>query len=202
MSSAYEYRRLSPKERERVVQQRRERGYPRHAPPHPFRHAGHYFITAVNYEHANIMATPERRTEFEDHLLSHLAEIGAELGAWVILPNHYHVEVGVASLDDISHVLQHVHGSTARAWNLADGCTGRRRVWYKFQDRVIRDEAHFHRAINYIHYNPVKHGYVDSPYDWPWASLETYESNYGRDWLREQWKRYTPSDDAQEWHEP
>ncbi len=202
MSSAYEYRRLSLEERESVVQQRRERGYPHHAPPHPFRHAGHYFITAANYEHNNVMASADRRTEFEEQLLTHLAEIGAELGAWVILPNHYHVEVGVESLDTVSQVLQHLHGVTARAWNLSDGVTGRRRVWYRFQDRVIRDEAHYHRAINYIHYNPVKHGYVDSPYDWPWSSLETYEATYGRDWLRAQWKRYAPRDDAQDWHEP
>ena len=38
----YEYRKLTPEEREAVLRQRRECGYPRHAPPHPFREAGRY----------------------------------------------------------------------------------------------------------------------------------------------------------------
>ena len=199
MSPAYEYRRLSPEERAAVVRQRRVHGYPLHAPPHPFRQAGYYFITMANYEHNPIMNTPERRTGFEKMLLEHLAEVGADAVGWSILPNHYHVAVGVQHLDELSGALQHLHGITSRAWNLADGLTGKRRVWYKYRDRKIRNEVHYHRALNYIHYNPVKHGYVDSPYDWPWTSLENYLIMYGRDWLRERWRQYTPSNDGAEW---
>jgi len=36
----YEYRKLSPKEREEIVNYRQVHGYPLHAPPHPFRGAG------------------------------------------------------------------------------------------------------------------------------------------------------------------
>jgi putative transposase len=53
---AYEYRRLTPEEREEVLQRRREAGYPLHSPPHPFRGPAHYLITAANYEHVAIMA--------------------------------------------------------------------------------------------------------------------------------------------------
>ena len=111
MSLAYEYRRLSPEEREAVVRRRSERGYPLHAPPHPFRQAGHYMITAAHQEHVPLMSTPERRTEFDGLLLKHLAEIGEDVVGWVILPNHYHVEVGVQDFTDLSSALQHLHGA-------------------------------------------------------------------------------------------
>jgi hypothetical protein len=65
----YEYRKLSPSEREEIVRYRQERGYPLHAPPHPFREAGYYLITAAKHEHAPIMDSPLRRTEFEIFLL-------------------------------------------------------------------------------------------------------------------------------------
>jgi hypothetical protein len=52
----YDYRRMTPEEREEVVAHRHELGYSLHQPPHPFRDAGHYFITAANYEHASIMS--------------------------------------------------------------------------------------------------------------------------------------------------
>jgi len=63
-------------------------------------------------------------------------------------------------------------------------------LWYKFRDRYIRDERHYYHALNYLHYNAVKHGYVESPYDWPWSSVHLYLDTYGRPWLRERWNKY------------
>jgi len=191
----YEYRRLSQKEREELVRYRREHGYPLHAPPHPFRDAGTYMISAANFEHRAIMNSPERRTKFETRLLSAMKEIAAEIIAWVVLPNHYHILISVQALDDISAALKHLHGVTSREWNTEDNLTGKRRVWYKFVDTYIRNEAHGQVAFNYIHYNPVKHGYVLDPYDWPWSSLSLYDEDMGKDWLRNQWKTYKPSED-------
>ena len=74
---AYEYRKLSPEERESVVRQRMARGYPLHAPPHPFRDVGQYLLTAANFEHAAIMASSDRRTEFEGGLLEVMKEVQA-----------------------------------------------------------------------------------------------------------------------------
>jgi putative transposase len=38
--------------------------------------------------------------------------------------------------------------------------------------------------MDYIHYNPVKHGFVKSPIDWPHSSFETAVKRgyYERDW--------------------
>jgi len=193
---SYEYRKLTPKEREEIVHYRSERGYPLHAPPHPFREAGAYLISVANFEHRAIMKSPERRTEFEMRLLNILQEIADDLIAWVILRNHYHFLTLVQSLDHISAALKHLHGTTSREWNIEDNLTGKRRVWYKFADTYIRNEAHLHLAFNYIHYNPVKHGYVTDPYAWHWSSLSLYCDDLGRGWLREHWKSYTPPPDC------
>lgn len=192
---SYEYRKLSPKEREEIVNYRSERGYPLHAPPHPFREAGAYLISAANFEHKAIMKTPKRRTEFEILLLKAMKEIADEIVAWVVLPNHYHVLLYVQSLDHVSVALKQLHGATSREWNIEDGLTGKRRVWYKFVDTYIRNVSHFHTAFNYVHYNPAKHGYVNDPYVWQWSSLSLYYDDMGKEWLREHWKSYTPSSD-------
>jgi len=195
----YEYRKMTPEEREEVLRYRRECGYPPHAPPHLLRETGWYFLTAANYEHVAIMAAPERCTDFEAHLLTALGSIQAEVFGWVILPNHYHIVVGVESLDQVSAVLRQLHGSTARERNLADHLTEVRRVWYKFTDRMIRNDLHFYRALNYIHFNPVKHHYVDDPYDWPWSSLHNYLEAQGREWLHEKWRAYLPDTFGKGW---
>lgn len=190
----YEYRELSPKEREEIVNRRRAHGYPLHAPPHPFRGAGAYMITATNFEHRAIMSSPERRTELEIRLLNSIKEIAEDIIAWVVLPNHYHLLIGVQSLGDVSATLKHLHGTTSHEWNIEDNLTGRRRVWYKFVDTFIRNQTQLHTAFNYIHYNPVKHNYVNNPYDWAWSSLHIYCESMGKDFLQTEWQAYQPSD--------
>ena len=103
-------------------------------------------------------------------MIAVLRSLYAKVFGWVVLPNHYHVLVGIESLDQVSAALKQLHGVTSREWNLADQQTGKRRVWYKFADRVIRDDAALYRALNYIHINPLKHEYIDDPYAWPWRS--------------------------------
>ena len=188
----YEYRKLSAKERDDVVKYRQEHGYPLHAPPHPFRDAGAYLISAANFEHRPIMSSPERRTQFETRLLDSIQEIAEEITGWVILPNHYHILLAVDSLDAVSETLKYLHGKTSREWNIEDNLTGKRRVWYKFEDTFIRNNAHLHTTFNYIHYNPVKHGYVSNPFDWPWSSIHIYHEDNGPAWLQEQWNAHEP----------
>ena len=190
----YEYRKLSPKEREEIVNYRRERGYPLHAPPHPFREAGAYLISAANFEHKPVMNSASRRTVFETGLLKTFNEIADEIIAWVVLPNHYHILLHVQSLNHVSAALKQLHGTMSREWNIEDELTSKRRVWYKFADTYIRNDAHLRLAFNYIHYNPVKHGYIKDPFEWLWSSLSLYHDDMGRDWLRDHWRTYTPLD--------
>jgi len=92
-----------------------------------------------------------------------------------------------------------LHGRTSRAWNLADGLTGQRQVWYRFTDRAIRGERHFYQALNYIHYNPVKHDHTQDPYAWTWSSVHLYFETKGRDWLRATWRDYPPGNLGHGW---
>lgn len=39
-----------------------------------------------------------------------------------------------------------------------------------FKRKRIKDESYFLRVVNYIHFNPVNHGFVDRPADWEYSS--------------------------------
>ena len=45
-----------------------------------------------------------------------------------------------------------------------------RRYW----EHTIRDDADFERHIDYIHFNPVKHGLVSRVGDWPFSSFHRF----------------------------
>lgn len=48
-------------------------------------------------------------------------------------------------------------------------------IWQRrYWEHQIRDESDLQRHVNYIHYNPVKHGLVDRVADWPYSSFHRY----------------------------
>jgi putative transposase len=64
---------------------------------------------------------------------------------------------------------------------------GHRGIWQRrFWEHQVRDETDLERCCDYIHYNPVKHGYVQRARDWPWSSFPRFvqDGHYPPDWGR------------------
>jgi putative transposase len=52
---------------------------------------------------------------------------------------------------------------------------GERGIWQRrFWEHTIRDDADYASHVDYIHYNPVKHGYVKRPADWVYSSIHRF----------------------------
>ncbi|MDX1253000.1 MAG: transposase [Gammaproteobacteria bacterium] len=102
--------------------------------------------------------------------------------AMVVLPDHLHaiwrLPLGDAdypmrwSLIKAGFSHQLAKGERIRASRMAKRERGiwQRRYW----EHQIRDEHDLIRHVNYIHYNPVKHGWVNLPVDWPHTMLHGY----------------------------
>lgn len=53
-----------------------------------------------------------------------------------------------------------------------------RGIWQRrYWEHLIRDEADFERHVDYIHYNPVKHGHAPHPTAWLHSSIHLYIRN-------------------------
>ena len=62
---------------------------------------------------------------------------------------------------------------------------GERGIWQRrYWEHTIRDGADFANHIDYIHFNPVRHGHVSRVADWRWSSFHRYvrEGTYPLDW--------------------
>ena len=60
-----------------------------------------------------------------------------------------------------------------------------RAVWQKrFWEYTVRDEDDLKRCLDYVHYNPVKHGLVQRVRDYPWSSFHRWvkTGEYDLDW--------------------
>ncbi|BAY81406.1 hypothetical protein NIES267_08820 [Calothrix parasitica NIES-267] len=184
----YDYQKLNQEQKHSLIQERLKKGFPLHSPPHTIQESESYLITVTCYEHRNRINLEQRRQQLLNEIFDKFINQGIEILAWVVLPNHYHLLVKNVEFKQLSQTFRSIHGPLARQWNLEENTTGK--VWCSFSDRAIRSERHYYTTLNYIHYNPVKHNWAKSPYDWVESSVHWYFEHYGREWLRNCWVEY------------
>ena len=154
-------------------------------------------ISAACYEHHEILCTAERLSEFSTALLCGLqGELKAEVQGWVILPNHYHLLLRT-DLDRFRRWIARLHNGKSTQWNREDFRLGGE---YGSAFLIVGfARTGYYASLNYIHGNPVKHGYAEKVDDWPWSSLHEYLEQVGRDTLADWWKRYPVRQYGQGW---
>jgi len=137
-------------------------------------------------------------TQFEADLLEECNDFCLAIHAWCILPNHYHVVVKSERIKELRHALGLFHGRSSFIWNGEDQQRGRQ-VWYNCFERRIKSERHFWATLNYVHHNPVHHGYVECWQDWPWSSARIYLDSIGKTEAEAVWKEYPILDYGKKW---
>jgi len=104
--------------------------------------------------------------------------------AMVVLPDHLHAVWNLPPEDaeyairwslikrQVSQAARHLlHASqSASRHQRRELALWQRRYW----EHRIRDEADYARHVDYIHYNPVKHGLVSEVAQWPYSSFHRF----------------------------
>ncbi|MBK9007546.1 MAG: transposase [Anaerolineae bacterium] len=155
-----------------------------HRPPHLYLDDAWYFVTASTVGKAHILSSDAHFNLWIKTFNALIAEFNAKLMAWVILANHYHFLFLPQHGLDLGKFMKRLNGSTAFQLNGLDNTRGRT-VWYTYWDTCIRGERDFWTRFNYIHYNPVKHGYVQQPEGWLFSSYRQHISDNGEVWMKE-----------------
>ncbi|MGJ4945386.1 REP-associated tyrosine transposase [Bradyrhizobium sp. HKCCYLS1011] len=113
------------------------------------------------------------------------------IDAIAILPEHLHVLMTLPPGDaDFSGRWRRIKGQFSSVLLRAGLSIPRRNngdlaLWQnRFWEHTIRDDDHFARHVDYIHFNPVKHGLVTRVHDWPYSSFRRYvrEGLLPEDW--------------------
>jgi len=58
-------------------------------------------------------------------------------------------------------------------------------IWQRrFWEHQIQNEDDFAKHMDYIHFNPVKHGYAKRAVDWPYSTFQRHMHSgvYTKDW--------------------
>ena len=198
----YLWRKLTPRQRADLMIWRKRQGLPWHRPPHRASEKTRYDLTAACFEHRHYLGhTPERMEAFCSTLLGLFQQRAALVYAWCLLPNHYHALIETGEILAVLADLGRMHGLLSFRWNGEEQTRGRQ-VWCGAVERYLRSDAHFWATMNYVHHNPVHHGYVRRWQDWPFSSATEYLTRIGRAEAARLWEAYPVLDCGKGWDDP
>jgi putative transposase len=147
---------------------------------------GTYFFTVVTHNRRPFLTSDLGRACLRGSLREIRARHPFELTAAVLLPNHLHT-VWTLPRGDSRYSLRWrrikdeftseflSHGGAEASQSPSRTQHGYRGVWQKrFWEHTCRDEDDLKRWVDYVHWNPVKHGLVAHVRDWPWSSFHRF----------------------------
>lgn len=121
---------------------------------------------------------PIVREERNYHYLASLltkvaAECKVSVIAYCLLPNHYHWLLRQDGDTVVGEVPRRVFGSYSQAFNKAYRRTG---TLFEgtYKAILVDSDGYLCRLCRYIHSNPVKHGLVAQPEDWPFSNYRAW----------------------------
>ena len=155
-----------------------------------------YFFTVVTYRRRLLFHDETCRLFLRNAIIKTQRNYPFTINAWVLLPDHLHCVWTLPQNDnDFStrwNLIKSGFSKSAKTlYNNAQWMTTSKQkhrettLWQRrFWEHQIRDESDYNNHIDYIRYNPVKHGWVTNVKDWPYSTFHRYvrQGVYPQNW--------------------
>jgi len=155
---------------------------------------GSYFFTLVTEKRQNLFDDKNNVEILRQAFRKVKEKRPFEIDAIVIMPDHLH-SIWTLPLDDADYSTRwrliktwfskHCSTDVRVTTNKARQNKNQQALWqHRFWEHTLMNETDFTRHVEYIHYNPVKHGYVRTPGEWRHSSFHRYvrAGIYPADW--------------------
>ena len=144
--------------------------YP-HTPPHLFVSNSKYFITSSTLGKYRYLKSEDAKQITLIYLLKSFHHFNWIIEDWVILDNHIHLMADAPeNASTLSKVMANFHRFTANWLSKNNIKKVKVKYFHNYWDTCITFESSYIARLNYIWYNPVKHGYVKHAQDWKFGS--------------------------------
>jgi putative transposase len=157
---------------------------------------GTYFFTVVTHHRRRMLCDELARDCLREAIETVRKTRAVEIVALVLQPDHLHT-VWTLPPGDADYPTRWrrikeeftqkylLHGGREAAPGASRIRCEERGVWQRrFWEHSVRDEEDLKRCVDYVHWNPKKHGLVRNIRDWPWSSFHRYVKlgEYEIDW--------------------
>ena len=153
---------------------------------------GSYFFTINLLERRNNRMLVTHIDALREAVRKTKQERPFRIDGWVVLPEHMHLMMTLPPDDaDFSNRIKAIKIRFNRAIPAIErrsdvrATKGERGIWQRrFWEHAIRDERDFEKHLDYLHFNPVKHGQVARVQDWPYSTFHRWVERgvYSTDW--------------------
>ena len=144
-----------------------------------------YFFTVVTHNRIKLFAEDKNVQLLKSAFRCVLSRKPFKIEAICILPDHLHCIWTMTEDSNYSIRWQMIKTNFSRQHRCQNPEFKQKKLWQpRFWEHVIRDKDDMHRHIDYIHYNPVKHGLVESVGDWRYCSFVKFQDQgfYEKGW--------------------
>ena len=155
-----------------------------------------FFLTVVTEGRARILHSDIARASLRQAFRETRKQWSFDVEAVVLLEDHFHTlwTLPPGDLDypkRLGYLKRHFtrmylsQGGLERPVRLSKQHKRERGVWQRrFWEHTIQGEADYRQHMDYIHYNPVKHGLVRCPKEYPYSSFHRYVAKgvYEKEW--------------------
>ncbi|UPT72973.1 MAG: transposase [Elusimicrobiota bacterium] len=128
-----------------------------------------YHAMARGVDKRDVFLDDRDRLDFLQRMRGLEVSVGAEVLAYCLMNNHFHLAIRVGAVA-LSSFMQRLEGHYSSWFNHRH-----KREGHLFQGRFkafnCLDDRYFTRLIPYIHMNPVRAGLVEFPWEWRWSSF-------------------------------
>jgi putative transposase len=157
---------------------------------------GSFFFTLVTEKRRPLLASAEAVEVLRQAFRTVKADRPFVLDAIAVLPDHLHclwaLSPGDADFATRWRLIKtwftkHCDPALRQERNRSRVARNEQAIWqHRYWEHAICDETDFACHLDYIHYNPVKHGYVTAAGEWPYSSFRRYVEDgiYPADWGR------------------
>ena len=159
---------------------------------------GTYFFTVVTHNRTPLFNSKEARNWLRSAFALTQNRHPFTIDAICLLPDHIHTVWTLPENDaDYSIRWKQIKTSFTKKYLKEIGSEkfvnesqsrnkhGEAAIWQRrFWEHTIQDKQDYYNHLDYIHYNPVKHGLAQSPKEWLFSSFSQYVDNgtYDPDW--------------------
>jgi len=157
---------------------------------------GTWFFTVVTYRRRGFLVDEASRRHLRAAIAATRRDYPFVIDAWVLMPEHLHciwtLPAGDADYSTRWALIKRRFTQQAGASLHRPDCMTPSKhkhregtVWQRrFFEHGIRDQEDLNTHMDYLHYNPVKHGLVARVADWPWSSFHRWVAQgvYPLDW--------------------
>ena len=155
---------------------------------------GSFFFTVVTHQRRALFSSAESVEVLRNAFRTVRSTHPFEIEAMVVLPDHLHT-IWTLPSDDADFATRwrliktwftkHCDPALRITPDVSRASRQELALWqHRYWEHAIRDENDFIRHVEYIHFNPVKHGLSSSAIEWPYSSFHRYVAAkiYPADW--------------------